>query len=75
MSKRVDDLEQQLRAAQDELAVAKRDLAEVSGANGRLAAQLDERDITIRGLTEERDTAAAAVEAMRIEDMEAGFTS
>lgn len=40
-----------------------------------LEQQLTARDETIRGLTEECDTAVAAVEAMRIEDMEAGFTS
>lgn len=103
MSKRVDELEQQVRELQEELADAEREVLEVSGANGRVCAahdetraalkrvhqdrddawkrvtaleqQVDARDITIRGLTVERDTAVAAVEAMRIEDMEAGMAS
>jgi uncharacterized membrane protein (DUF2068 family) len=103
MSKRVDELEQQVRDLQAALTEAAREIVEVSGANGMVCAKLDEaekalarthesrdeawkrvtaleqqiaaRDITIRGLTVERDTAVAAVEAMRIEDMEAGMAS
>ncbi|WP_042408158.1 hypothetical protein [Streptacidiphilus carbonis] len=71
----VDRLTRENRELRTQLEDALREVAEVSGANGQLAAKLDERDITIRGLTEERDTAVASVEAMRIEDMEAGFTS
>ena len=74
MSRRTDVIKE-LRRVRAELDDAKRDLAEVSGANGRLAAQLDERDVTIRGLAEENATLKESLEAMHIEDMEAGFAS
>jgi small-conductance mechanosensitive channel len=75
MSKRVDELEQQVRELQEELADAEREVLEVSGANGRLAAQLDKAETTTRGLAEENATLKASLEAMRIEDLEAGFAS
>lgn len=38
-----------------------------------LTARLSERDVVIRELTEQRDTAIAAVEAMAVEDQAAGL--
>jgi cytochrome P450 len=77
--------DQQIAELESLLAEAKGDAAthlrnlERHGANPSRMAELEQQveamAITIRGLTEERDTAVAAVEAMRIEDLEAGFAS
>lgn len=103
MSKRVDELEQQVQDLQAALEEAVRGEAEVSRANGMVCAKLDEaekalarthesrdeawkratdlerqlaeRDETIRGLAEQNVTLKASLEAMQVEDMEAGFTS
>lgn len=72
MSKRSADLESRLREAERKLQDAEREVAQVSGANGRLSAQLDERDITIRTLVESNATLTASLSA-RSEDQDAGF--
>ena len=57
MSRRTDELEQQLRTAQDELADVKRDLAEVSGANGMVCAQLDKSEKALARVHADREKA------------------
>lgn len=52
-------------SAQDEVERLTAEVREVSGANGRLAADLDSRDITIRGLTEENATLRATLSAAK----------
>lgn len=74
MSRRTDVI-RELRKVRAELDDAKREVDEVSGANGRLAAQVDDRDVVIRGLAGQNRTLLAVVQAMQVEDLEAGFTS
>lgn len=50
-------------------------LAPLREKNRALAAQVADRDITIRGLAEQNEVAIAAVEAMAVEDQTAGFAS
>ena len=72
MSKRTEGLADQVISLQGELDDARREVAEVSGANGRLAAQLSERDLTITSLIQENATLTAALSA-RTDDETAGF--
>lgn len=57
MSKRTDDLEQRLREAIARAEGAEREVAEVSGANGRLAATLDENRKALVKAHEDREAA------------------
>lgn len=65
MSKRTDGLEQRLREAEIKLAKAEREVAEVSGANGRLAAKLAKSELTLIRTHNARDEAFKQVTALQ----------
>jgi hypothetical protein len=64
MSKRTDELEQQVRDLQAALEKAVRGEAEVSGANGRLAGRLDESEKALARTHEARDEAWKRITAL-----------
>jgi septal ring factor EnvC (AmiA/AmiB activator) len=64
MSKRVDELEQQVRDLQEELADAEREVLEVSGANGRICAAHDETRAALKRVHDDRDDAWKRITAL-----------